>query len=72
MTVAQAFLDVLSPNSATTALVTRKLRELTIHFALITIIYQSNNAAEHSTKEHAEILKAIVAKRQETGCQTDG
>jgi DNA-binding GntR family transcriptional regulator len=38
------------------------LSELISRCALITLMYQSNNAAEHSAEEHAEILKAIIAK----------
>jgi DNA-binding GntR family transcriptional regulator len=38
------------------------LSELISRCALITLMYQSSNAAEHSAEEHTEILKAIVAK----------
>ena len=38
------------------------LSELISRCALITLMYQSSNAAEHSAEEHHEILKAIVAK----------
>jgi len=38
------------------------LSELISRCALITLMYQSSNAAEHSAEEHAEILKAIAAK----------
>jgi DNA-binding GntR family transcriptional regulator len=38
------------------------LGELISRCALITLMYQSNNAAEHSVEEHADILKAIIAK----------
>ena len=38
------------------------LSELISRCALITLMYQSSNAAEHSAEEHAEILKAIIAK----------
>jgi DNA-binding GntR family transcriptional regulator len=38
------------------------LGELISRCALITLMYQSNNAAEHSAEEHADILKAIIAK----------
>ena len=38
------------------------LGELISRCALITLMYQSSNAAEHSAEEHAEILKAIIAK----------
>ena len=42
------------------------LGELISRCALITLMYQSTNAAEHSAEEHAEILKAIAAKDEET------
>ena len=38
------------------------LSELISRCALITLMYQSSNAAEHSADEHAEILKALMAK----------
>jgi len=38
------------------------LGELISRCSLITLMYQSDNAAEHSAQEHAAILKAIVAK----------
>ena len=38
------------------------LSELISRCALITLMYQSSNAAEHSVEEHSEILKAIIAK----------
>ncbi len=38
------------------------LGELISRCALITLMYQSSNAAEHSAEEHLEILKAIIAK----------
>ena len=38
------------------------LSELISRCALITLMYQSTNAAEHSAEEHSEILKAIIAK----------
>jgi DNA-binding GntR family transcriptional regulator len=41
------------------------LNELISRCALITLMYQSTNAAEHSAEEHADILKAIVAKDEE-------
>ena len=37
------------------------LSELISRCALITLMYQTSNAAEHSADEHAEILKAIAA-----------
>ena len=41
------------------------LSELISRCALITLMYQSSNAAEHSDEEHAEILKAIAAKDED-------
>ena len=41
------------------------LGELISRCALITLMYQTTNAAEHSAEEHAEILKAIAAKDEE-------
>jgi DNA-binding GntR family transcriptional regulator len=41
------------------------LSELISRCALITLMYQSSNAAEHSVEEHAEILKAITAKDED-------
>ncbi len=38
------------------------LSELISRCALITLMYQSSNAAENSAEEHSEILKAIAAK----------
>lgn len=38
------------------------LSELISRCALITLMYQSSNAAEHSVEEHSEILNAIIAK----------
>ena len=38
------------------------LGELISRCALITLMYQSSNAAEHSAEEHSDILKAIIAK----------
>ena len=38
------------------------LNELISRCALITLMYQSSNAAEHSVEEHSEILNAIIAK----------
>lgn len=42
------------------------LGELISRCALITLMYQTTNAAEHSAEEHTEILKAIAAKDEET------
>lgn len=41
------------------------LDELISRCALITLMYQSSNAAEHSAEEHAEILKAIADKDED-------
>jgi DNA-binding GntR family transcriptional regulator len=41
------------------------LGELISRCALITLMYQSANAAEHSAEEHSEILKAIIAKDED-------
>jgi DNA-binding GntR family transcriptional regulator len=38
------------------------LRELLSRCALIMLMYQSTNAAEHSNEEHADIVKALAAK----------
>lgn len=38
------------------------LRDLISRCALITLMYQSAHAAEHSNEEHAEIVKALAAK----------
>lgn len=38
------------------------LDELLSRCALITLMYQSTSAAEHSSDEHAEIVKALAAK----------
>lgn len=38
------------------------LRELISRCALITLMYQSARAAEHSSDEHAEIIKALAAR----------
>jgi DNA-binding GntR family transcriptional regulator len=41
------------------------LGELISRCALITLMYQSANAAEHSAEEHSDILKAIIAKDED-------
>lgn len=41
------------------------LRDLLSRCALITLMYQSNNAAEHSNEEHAGIVKALAARDEE-------
>lgn len=38
------------------------LRELIARCALITLMYQSDHAAEHSSAEHVDIVKALAAK----------
>jgi DNA-binding GntR family transcriptional regulator len=45
------------------------LSELISRCALISLMYQSSNAAEHSVEEHAEILKAIIAKDEDLAVQ---
>lgn len=42
------------------------LRELISRCALITLMYQSTNAAEHSNEEHVAIVKALAAKDEDT------
>jgi DNA-binding GntR family transcriptional regulator len=41
------------------------LRELISRCALITLMYQSARAAEHSSDEHVEIIKALAARDEE-------
>ena len=41
------------------------LRELISRCALITLMYQSTSAAEHSNAEHVAIVKALAAKDEE-------
>ncbi|TDQ45291.1 GntR family transcriptional regulator [Tepidicella xavieri] len=41
------------------------LRDLISRCALITLMYQSTHAAEHSNDEHAHIVKALAAKDEE-------
>jgi DNA-binding GntR family transcriptional regulator len=41
------------------------LGELISRCALITLMYQSATAAEHSNDEHADIVKALAAKDEE-------
>ncbi len=48
------------------------LGELISRCALITLMYQSSNAAEHSAEEHAEILKAIIAKDEDLAVKLMG
>jgi DNA-binding GntR family transcriptional regulator len=45
------------------------LSELISRCALITLMYQSSNAAEHSVEEHSDILKAIIAKDEDLAVQ---
>ena len=45
------------------------LRELISRCALITLMYQSAHAAEHSNEEHAEIVKALAAKDEALAVQ---
>ena len=41
------------------------LGELLSRCALITLMYQTASAAEHSNDEHAEIVKALAARDEE-------
>ena len=41
------------------------LRDLISRCALITLMYQSNQAAAHSHDEHADIVKALAARDEE-------
>ena len=41
------------------------LRDLISRCALITLMYQSTAAAEHSNEEHADIVKALAARDEE-------
>ncbi|TNF60486.1 MAG: GntR family transcriptional regulator [Burkholderiales bacterium] len=41
------------------------LRELISRCALITLMYQSTNAAVHSNEEHADIVRALAARDEE-------
>jgi DNA-binding GntR family transcriptional regulator len=45
------------------------LRELIARCALITLMYQSDHAAEHSNEEHAGIVKALAAKDESLAVQ---
>ncbi len=45
------------------------LGELISRCALITLMYQSTSAAEHSNEEHAEIVKALAAKDEARAVQ---
>ena len=45
------------------------LRELTSRCSLITLMYQSASAAEHSQEEHAQIVKALAARDEERAVQ---
>jgi DNA-binding GntR family transcriptional regulator len=45
------------------------LRELISRCALITLMYQSARAAEHSSDEHTEIIKALAARDEERAVQ---
>jgi DNA-binding GntR family transcriptional regulator len=40
------------------------LRELIARCSLITLMYQSDHAAEHSNAEHVDIVKALAAKNE--------
>ena len=41
------------------------LRDLTSRCALITLMYQSASAAEHSQEEHAQIVRALAARDED-------
>jgi DNA-binding GntR family transcriptional regulator len=45
------------------------LRDLTSRCSLITLMYQSASAAEHSQEEHTQILKALAARDEESAVQ---
>jgi DNA-binding GntR family transcriptional regulator len=45
------------------------LRELIARCALITLMYQSTHAAEHSNEEHVGIVKALAAKDESLAVQ---
>jgi DNA-binding GntR family transcriptional regulator len=45
------------------------LGELISRCALITLVYQTRSAAEHSNDEHLEIVKALAAKDEERAIQ---
>jgi DNA-binding GntR family transcriptional regulator len=45
------------------------LGELISRCSLITLMYQSDNAAEHSAEDHSAILKAIEAKDEALAAQ---
>ena len=45
------------------------LTDLLARSALITLVYQSNRAAEHSSDEHAQLLQAIEARDGERAAQ---
>lgn len=45
------------------------LRELTSRCSLITLMYQSPSAAEHSQEEHTQIVRALAARDEERAVQ---
>ena len=45
------------------------LRDLTSRCSLITLMYQSASAAEHSQQEHAQIVKALAARDEANAVQ---
>jgi DNA-binding GntR family transcriptional regulator len=45
------------------------LRDLTSRCSLITLMYQSASAAEHSQEEHTRIVKALAARDEERAVQ---
>jgi hypothetical protein len=51
----------------------RILRDLVSHSSLITLMYQSASAAEHSQEEHAQIVKCAAHRDEErAGAADDG
>ncbi len=51
------------------AVLAQVLGQLISRCALITLMYQSANAAEHSNSEHAQIVKALAAKDETRAVQ---
>ena len=51
------------------AVLAQVLGQLISRCALITLMYQSANAAEHSNAEHAQIVKALAAKDESRAVQ---
>lgn len=51
------------------AVLAQILRELTSRCSLITLMYQSPSAAEHSQEEHTQIVRALAARDEERAVQ---